>query len=242
MCCAPFGAGGRARRVEDPAHGIGRRIVEHRGRRRQRGGIAVGVPVIGDERVHVVVLARDLLGQRGVVEVVPHRRRDQQPAVRLLRDERDLARPVDRQHRVLDRAEPAQRADEHGRFRPRGELPRDVHVGADTQAEQSGRGVLGQVAELRERRGAVAVVEHHAIGRRRDPALDQLPDAARVVDHQPRSNREAAVDRHDRAGHVPARVRTRRRSRCSRSPRAASCRAASSPCGTPSTTHLRASS
>ena len=59
-----------------------------------------------------------------------------------------------------------------------------MHVGADTQTEQAGRGAFRQVAELRERRGAIAVVEHHAVGRGRDPAFDQLPDAARVVEHQ----------------------------------------------------------
>ncbi len=188
-----LGIGRRARRVEDPAHRILGRVVVDRGRGGQCRRVAFGVEVIRDERVHVVVLTCNLLGQRLVVELVPGRRRDQELALRLLRDERHLAVAVDGEHRILDRAEPAQRSDQHGRFRPRGELPGDVRSRRHAERVQSRRRALAQVAILHERRRAIAVVQHHPIGSGSRPPFDELPDAARVVDHRSGTSRGHTV-------------------------------------------------
>jgi hypothetical protein len=48
---------------------------------------------------------------------------------------------------------------------------------------QTRRSPFDHVLVLRERGRALAVVEHHAVGRRLDTLLDQLPDAPNVVDH-----------------------------------------------------------
>ncbi len=179
-----LGVGRGARRVEDPPHRVLRGIVEHRRRRRQRGRVAVGIEMVCDERVHVVALAGHLLRQRLIVELVPYRRRDQQLAARLLRDERDLAVAVDREHRILDRAQPAQRADQHGRLRPGRELPRDVRPRGHAECVQPRGRTFAEVAVLRERGRTVAVVQHDAVGSCPRSPLDELPHAAGVVDHR----------------------------------------------------------
>src|SRR5256885_11839604 len=51
------------------------------------------------------------------------------------------------------------------------------------QPVQTGSRALDEFFVLEERRGAIAVVQHHAVRGFRAPPFDQLPDAARVVDH-----------------------------------------------------------
>ena len=176
-----LGVGRRAGRVVVEADRQIGGIVGRRRRRRQLLRIALRQHAIGDEDLEPGLTAGDLAGHLLVVEVAPCARHDQQPRPGLLRDEADLALAVDRQHRVLDGAEPRQRGHERKRFEPRRQLPRHDVALTDAEAGEAGGGALGLGLVLGEReRAAVLVDGHHRIGCRLDPLLEQLPQVAGV--------------------------------------------------------------
>ena len=174
--------GGGARRVEVPAHGVVARV----GRRRERGRVALRQRLVGDEHLErTAALGRDrrgdALGHRLEVEARPRRRHDEQLALGLARDEADLALAVDREHRVLDGAEPGQREHEELALEPRRQLPRHDVARADAVAGQPGGGPLGLGLGLGPREGAPVLVDRRErVGRGRGALLDELPEAPSV--------------------------------------------------------------
>lgn len=169
--------GGRARRVEDPAH----RLVGHVegfGPIRQPGGVALGQRPVADEDPHVAALTLgDRQGHRLVVEALPARRDHQQPAVGLVGDEVDLAVAQDRQDRVLHDLEPAERRDQDQRLDPGRKLPGDDVSGSQTRGLEPRRGPLRFGPQLGEgQRPHVLVDGHQGVGGGLGASLHQLPE------------------------------------------------------------------
>ena len=134
--------GDRARRVEEPAQ----RVAGAARGWAERGGIAFGQVGVGDEDLDREVFggfARHLL----VVDAAERAGHDEQLATGLARDEPDLAVAVDREDRVLHRAEPGERADEDERLDARRQDPRHVRAFAHAARREPGG------ARVRTRRG-----------------------------------------------------------------------------------------
>jgi hypothetical protein len=139
---------------------------------------------VGREHLELGLVGGDAVRHRGEVGALPLGRHDQEAGLGLLRDEADLALPVDRQDRVLDRAETGERPDEDERLDPRRQLPRHWRALADPEGGEPGGGPFRGVPVLAERERPLVLVDRElGVGRQRGAPLDQLPDVAGVLDH-----------------------------------------------------------
>ena len=179
VCCAPFGSAVVPEEYRIQRTGW-RAAGSSGGGAGSSRGIALGQRAVDDQHVEVVALRAQRLRERGIVEVAKRRRNAEQSRLRLVRDEARLALAVDRQDRVLHRAEPRERGREHECLERGGQHPRYRRVGADPARVQTrGRAQRG-VAIARERERAVALVDREQRVRcRRRARLDELPDRAR---------------------------------------------------------------
>ena len=117
---------------------------------------------------------------RGVVEAAEDARHRQPARTRLAQHGADLALAIDREDRVLHRAEPREREREHHRLDARRQLPGERRAGLDAEREEAGRDALAPRAALAEAHSPVAFVEQHRAVRARVRALLEQPPECRI--------------------------------------------------------------